>query len=97
MRFYLDDDTAYPLLARLLRQAGHDVELPADAGIAGSDDPVHLTHAIDTDRSCISQNYRDFENLHNLVMRSGGHHPGIFIVGGTTTRGATSCRRGSCG
>ena len=34
MRLYLDDDTAFPLLARLLRQAGHDVELPADAGLA---------------------------------------------------------------
>src|SRR5439155_2598756 len=80
MRLYLDDDTAFPLLARLLRQAGHDVELPADAGLAGKDDPVHLTHAIEVDRVCLSQNYRDFENLHNLVIRSGGHHPGIFMV-----------------
>jgi hypothetical protein len=80
MRLYLDDDSASPLLARLLRLAGHDVQLPADVGMAGKDDAVHLTHAIDADRACLSQNYRDFENLHNLVIRSQGHHPGILIV-----------------
>ena len=41
MRVYLDDDSAALLLARLLRQAGHDVELPADVGLSGEDDAVH--------------------------------------------------------
>jgi hypothetical protein len=31
MRLYLDDDSAAALLARLLRQAGHDVRVPATA------------------------------------------------------------------
>jgi hypothetical protein len=28
MRLYLDDDTAWPLLAKLLRNAAHDVQMP---------------------------------------------------------------------
>jgi hypothetical protein len=32
MRLYLDDDSASLLLARLLRQAGHDVQVPGGAG-----------------------------------------------------------------
>lgn len=80
MRIYLDDDSASPLLASLLRQAGHDVQVPVAVGMAGKDDPVHLTHAIDEHRVCLSRNYRDFENLHNLVIRSQGHHPGILMV-----------------
>src|SRR5437879_1466277 len=46
MRLYLDDDLANPLLAGLLRKAGHDVVLPADVGMSGQDDAVHLTYAI---------------------------------------------------
>ena len=44
MRLYLDDDSASPLLAKLLTQSGYDVELPRDAGLVGEDDPVHLTY-----------------------------------------------------
>jgi hypothetical protein len=39
MRLYLDDDSASSLLTRLLRQAGHDVRLPSEVGMAGEDDP----------------------------------------------------------
>lgn len=50
MMIYLDDDSAAGLLARLLRQDGHDVQLPADVGLSGADDVVHLTHAAKQDR-----------------------------------------------
>jgi predicted nuclease of predicted toxin-antitoxin system len=80
MRIYLDDDSAAPLLARLLRQAGHDVQLPADIGLTGEDDAVHLTHAAKDDRVLLTGNHRDFLNLHNLVMQVHGHHPGILVV-----------------
>lgn len=42
MRLYLDDDTASPLLAKLLRRAGHEIEMPGDAGMSGAPDPVRL-------------------------------------------------------
>jgi predicted nuclease of predicted toxin-antitoxin system len=80
MRLYLDDDSAGAMLAALLRRAGHDVQTPADAGIAGEDDPVHLTYAVLQDRVLLSHNYRDFKQLHDLVVAVQGHHPGILVV-----------------
>src|SRR5262245_51876304 len=80
MDIYLDDDTAAVLLVRLLRRAGHDVMTPADAGLLGNDDPVHLTHAIRMSRVFVSKNYEDFEELHDLVMAAQGHHPGILVI-----------------
>jgi|SRR5437870_9000480 len=80
MRLYLDDDIAGPVLARWLRNAGHEVQLPADVGLSGADDAVHLTRAIVDNRVTLTRNYRDFTNLHNLIMHAGGHHPGVLIV-----------------
>lgn len=80
MRLYLDDDSASLLLTRLLRRAGHDVQLPADVGLSGEDDSVHLAHAARQDRILLSHNYHDFENLHDLVAAVGGRHPSILVV-----------------
>jgi hypothetical protein len=80
MRIYLDDDSASPLLAKLLRQAGHDVQLPTDAGFAGADDAVHLTHAVKEDRVFLSANHDHFRILHGLMMQGQGHHAGMLIV-----------------
>jgi predicted nuclease of predicted toxin-antitoxin system len=80
MRLYLDEDAASPLLAKLLRKAGHDTQLPTDVGQIGEEDPVQLKHAIKDDRALLSYNYRDFEMLHELIMQAQGHHPGILIV-----------------
>ena len=41
MKLYLDDDTASPLLAKLLRNAAHDVQMPGEVGMAGA--PDHRT------------------------------------------------------
>ncbi|HLW64015.1 MAG TPA: DUF5615 family PIN-like protein [Gemmataceae bacterium] len=80
MNLYRDDDSVDALLVRLLRQAGHDVELPLDVGLAGKEDPIHFMHAIEEDRVLLTHNHQDFENLHNLVMLVHGHHPGLPIV-----------------
>lgn len=40
VRIYLDDDSANPLLATLLRRAGHDPIIPASVGLSGETDPV---------------------------------------------------------
>jgi hypothetical protein len=80
MRLYLDDDSTSTLLVRLLRQAGHDVRLPAEIGTAGKKDAVHLLHAVQEDRVCLSHNYGDFEVLHDLVVAVGGHYPGLVVV-----------------
>ncbi len=80
MNLYLDDDSASALLALLLRRAGHDVQIPSDAGLAGDDDAVHLEYAIRQARILLSHNNYDFRNLHNHVMTAGGHHSGVFVV-----------------
>jgi predicted nuclease of predicted toxin-antitoxin system len=80
MRLYLDDDTASPLLARLLRKEGHDVQMPSEVGMAGAPDPVHMTHAIRDGRVCVTKNHDDFWILHHLIKQAQGHHPGIFVV-----------------
>ena len=80
MRIYLDDDSIELLLIRFLRQGRHDVQLPADVALRGSDDAVHLTHSIHEDRVMITRNYRDFENLHNLIAEAKGHHSGMLVV-----------------
>jgi predicted nuclease of predicted toxin-antitoxin system len=80
MRLYLDDNQASPLLAQLLRKAGHDVQVPADVGKAGVADSIHLAHAVTENRVSLTGDYGDFENLHNLIIIVGGHHPGILVV-----------------
>ncbi len=80
MRLYLDDDTIETLLVRLLERAGHDLELPRDAGLTGRSDPVHLQRAITINRALVSRNHDDFEELNDLLRAAGGAHPGILIV-----------------
>jgi len=80
MNFYLDDDSIPLVLVQMLRRAGHDVEQPAELGLQGEDDAVHLLHAIRVNRIFLSHNYDDFQNLHDLVIESGGRHPGILMV-----------------
>jgi len=46
MTLYLDHDTASALLVRLLKQSGHNVQVPREAGMSGDDDAIHFTHAI---------------------------------------------------
>jgi predicted nuclease of predicted toxin-antitoxin system len=80
MRLYLDDDCTEAVLVQLLRRAGHDVQLPADVGLGGAADAVHLAHAIREDRVLLSKNHDDFRDLHLLILQALGHHPGIFMV-----------------
>lgn len=80
MRVYLDDDSASALLNRVLVQAGHEVIIPADAGLSVMDDPVHLTFAIRERRTLLTSNHRDFELLHDLIAEAGGRHSGILSI-----------------
>jgi hypothetical protein len=55
MTIYLDDDSASRQLSLLLRKEGHDVSIPADSGVSGAPDPVHLTQAISGGRVLLTQ------------------------------------------
>ncbi|HTU92444.1 MAG TPA: DUF5615 family PIN-like protein [Gemmataceae bacterium] len=81
MRLYIDDDSIDPHLIRLLRRDGHDVQTPADIGLAGRSDQVHLAHAIRDRRAVLTRNADDFETLHDLVVfAANGRHAGILVV-----------------
>jgi predicted nuclease of predicted toxin-antitoxin system len=80
MMLYLDDDSIDPVLVMTLRRAGHDVRTPAEAGLAGANDPVHFRQAICEGRSLLSRNYDDFKELHLLVRDAKGRHPGILMI-----------------
>jgi hypothetical protein len=80
MNLYLDDDSAKASLVRLLRTAGHQVVIPADAGLAGVSDPRHLTHTVGQRLVLLTRNHDDFEDLHTLVQATGGTHPGLLVV-----------------
>jgi hypothetical protein len=80
MRLYLDDDSIAPVFVAMLRKASHDVRIPADFGLTGSADPIHLKRAVQEDRVFISGNHDDFELLHLLILETRGRHPGILIV-----------------
>jgi hypothetical protein len=86
MQLYLDDDTVNRFLVALLRQAGHDVRLPADVGLSGRHDAVHLRHAIQSGRACLTHNYEDFEELHELMQEGRGQHCGILVIRRETAR-----------
>ncbi|MBI3821444.1 MAG: DUF5615 family PIN-like protein [Planctomycetes bacterium] len=80
MMIYIDDDTASPLLAKLLRNAGHDVQVPSDIGMTGSEDPEHLTRTIQDGRVFLTKNPDDFLTLHRLLLAAQGKHLGILVV-----------------
>jgi len=80
MKLYLDEDLESRDLVRALRKAGHDVEIPLDVGMTGESDTVQLTYAIREGRTCVTGNFEHFEELHNLVLRCGGSHPGVLTV-----------------
>ena len=80
MRVYVDEDLASPLLVKLLEKAGHDVGSPVTAGLMGRSDAVQLTQAIHDNRVVLSRNYKDFEELQDLIGESQGKHSGILVV-----------------
>jgi predicted nuclease of predicted toxin-antitoxin system len=80
MNLYLDDDSASRQLVALLQKAGHNVMSPGDFAIVGAADSVHFTQPIRSNRVLLTRNARDFRSLHELVLTSGGAHPGVLVL-----------------
>jgi predicted nuclease of predicted toxin-antitoxin system len=81
MRLYLDEDMAGRELVTRLRNAGHDVEIPADVGLVGESDPIQFTHAVSNRRILLTRNAQDFDIVHDLIAAASGHHPGLLCMG----------------
>jgi predicted nuclease of predicted toxin-antitoxin system len=80
MNIYLDDNLAEDQLVKLLVKGGHAAVQPADVGMAGKSDARHFAHAIRQLWVLLTRDRDDFEDLHQLVLTSGGSHPGILVV-----------------
>jgi hypothetical protein len=80
MNLYLDDDSAKASLVRLLRTGGHQVVIPADAGLDGVSDARHLTHTVQQHLVLLTRNHDDYEDLHLLIHATSGSHPGLLVV-----------------
>ncbi len=78
LNLYLDDCAFSHNLRRLLTEAGHDVQVPADAEppLTGAPDSFHLEHARRAGRTLITLNPKDFLALHQEDAR----HSGILAV-----------------
>jgi predicted nuclease of predicted toxin-antitoxin system len=76
MKLYADEQYPYPVV-KYLRELGHDVLTVQEAGKANRripDDEV-LAFATDEDRAILTQNRRDFIQLHGLHP----NHQGIIV------------------
>ena len=77
-RLYLDEDIT-PLLARLMRERGHDVISCRDIGATGIPDDDQLDRATELGRAILSSNYGDFIRLSRECVRDGRAHGGIIV------------------
>jgi predicted nuclease of predicted toxin-antitoxin system len=76
LNLYLDDCVYSKSLANLLRQAGHTVIVPVDAGLTGADDVAHMEYAAGASLVLITKNPADFEILHRLFPK----HAGVVAI-----------------
>ena len=78
LRLYLDECAYSKYLRNVLlgEPYRHYVETPADAGIRGRADSVHLAYARDHDLILVTKDPDDFKRLH----RQNPSHPGIFVI-----------------
>lgn len=80
MRILIDENLGDPRLAMRLRAQGHDPVLPKEVGLLSAADARVLIVAISQGIPVLTRDSDDFEDLHDLVMAAGGHHPGILAV-----------------
>lgn len=78
LALYLDDCAFSHTLRRLLLEAGHDVQVPAEVTppLTGAADEAHFAHAQATKRAILTKNPVDFKLLHH----QSANHAGILAV-----------------
>ncbi|MGP0064549.1 MAG: DUF5615 family PIN-like protein [Isosphaeraceae bacterium] len=80
MRFLVDENLCDRRRGSLLSAQGHDPVLAIDVGLLSAADPRVLIWAIAQAVPVGTRDHDDFEDLHDLLMAGGGHHPGILVV-----------------
>ena len=77
---YFDEDVSV-LLARILNGRGFNVQTARDAGMLGKGDREQLLYAAKENRTILTHNRQDFEELHLVWTQSQLEHFGIVIAG----------------
>jgi predicted nuclease of predicted toxin-antitoxin system len=80
MRFLLDENMNDRRLVSRLRAQGHDPVRAGDVGLLSATDARVLIWAIGQALPVLTRDSEDFEDLHDLVLSAGGHHPGMLVV-----------------
>ncbi|HZW29106.1 MAG TPA: DUF5615 family PIN-like protein [Isosphaeraceae bacterium] len=80
MRFLIDENLCDRSLESRLRSEGHDPILAIDVGLLSVEDPRIMIWAIGQGVPVLTRDSQDFEDLHDLIMAAGGHHPGVLAV-----------------
>lgn len=80
MKVLIDENLSSPRLFVRLRSQAHESILAQDVGLISASDARVLIVAIIEQLPIVTRDSEDFEDLHDLVMTAGGHHPGILIV-----------------
>jgi predicted nuclease of predicted toxin-antitoxin system len=80
MRFLVDENMNSPRIASRLQAQGHHPVLASDVGLLSVADSRVMIWAIAQAVPVLTRDHDDFEDLHDLLMAAGGHHPGILVV-----------------
>ena len=80
MRLLIDENISYPRLASRLQAQGHGPVLAGDVGLLSASDARVLIWAIAHALPVLTRDSEDFEDLHELIMAAGGHHPGMLVI-----------------
>ena len=80
MNIYLDDCMDDDALIQRLRQVGHSIVSPREAGTVGMADHAHLTYAAQHHCTLLTKNCDDFQELHRHWQHTDRAHSGIFLV-----------------
>lgn len=79
IKLYLDEDVSV-LVAELLRPHGFDILSTRDANNLGKADRSQLLFATEQQRTILTHNRSDFENLHRAWLAEQQPHAGIIVA-----------------
>lgn len=79
IRLYLDEDV-HVLVADLVRAKGFDVITARDAGQLQATDAEQFTYAISQERTLVTHNRTDFEELVQSYFNAGEMHCGVIFA-----------------
>lgn len=77
--FYFDEDVS-PVYATELEKRGYTVQTTAGMGRTQKSDVEQLRYAVRQNAVLVTHNLSHFVELTNLVLASGGHHPGVIGI-----------------